>query len=55
MAIKSFSSFPCVKEFVPLSGGGHCPMDQVPDILNREVLRITQSNFRELSPNRLLV
>jgi len=35
----SLSGFPCVKEFVPLPNGGHCPMDQIPDTVNREVLR----------------
>ena len=26
-------------DFVPLQGGGHCPMDQIPDKVNRELLR----------------
>ena len=55
LALKTFANFPCITEFVPLSGGGHCPMDQVPDLLNQEVLRITKSNFRELSSSRLKV
>jgi len=29
----------CVDEFVPLEGGGHCPMDQIPNAVNREILR----------------
>ena len=28
-----------VDEFVSLPGGGHCPMDQIPEDVNREILR----------------
>lgn len=35
----AFSSFDCVDEFVTLPGGGHCPMDQIPELVNREILR----------------
>jgi pimeloyl-ACP methyl ester carboxylesterase len=31
--------YPCVDEFVPLEGAGHCPMDQVPERVNEEILR----------------
>lgn len=34
----------CVDEFVPLRGGGHCPMDQVPDLVNAELLRFLREN-----------
>jgi len=30
---------PIVDEFVCLQGGGHCPMDQIPQLVNKEVLR----------------
>ena len=30
--------------FDPL-GGGHCPMDQIPDLVNKEVLRYINENF----------
>lgn len=29
----------CVDQFVSIEGGGHCPMDQVPEAVNREILR----------------
>ena len=32
-------SAPCVDEFVTLRNGGHCPMDQIPDQVNAELLR----------------
>ena len=31
--------FDCVDEFVELEDGGHCPMDQIPDRVNAEILR----------------
>jgi pimeloyl-ACP methyl ester carboxylesterase len=31
--------YPCVDEFVPLPGAGHCPMDQTPEKVNEEILR----------------
>ena len=55
LAIKEFANFPCVTEFVPLPGGGHCPMDQIPDIVNEEILRIANSNFKEKSSRRIMV
>lgn len=36
------NKFSCVDEFVMLPGGGHCPMDQVPELVNTEVLRFLQ-------------
>jgi pimeloyl-ACP methyl ester carboxylesterase len=33
----------CVDEFVVLKNGGHCPMDQVPDQVNAELLRFLKS------------
>ena len=34
-----YANYDCVDEFVTLSGGGHCPMDQIPDTVNKEILR----------------
>ena len=34
--------FECVDEFVELEKGGHCPMDQIPDEVNAEILRFLQ-------------
>lgn len=42
----TFANFPCVREFVTLPGGGHCPMDQIPDVVNREVLRFVDKTFK---------
>lgn len=39
LGLATFSSFDCVDEFVTLPGGGHCPMDQIPDRVNSEILR----------------
>lgn len=36
---RGFEKYPCVDEFVVLPGGGHCPMDQIPDLVNQELLR----------------
>eukprot|EP01035_Chromulina_nebulosa_P018417 gene18417-24121_t len=36
---RKYENYRCVDEFVPLPGGGHCPMDQIPDIVNYEILR----------------
>lgn len=38
MGRAAYSGFPCVDSFVPLAGAGHCPMDQVPDRVNAEIL-----------------
>jgi hypothetical protein len=32
-----------VREFVVLPEGGHCPMDQIPDQVNENVLRFVRS------------
>lgn len=40
LAQQSFGSFPCVRDFIVMPGGGHCPMDQIPDIVNQELLTI---------------
>ena len=36
---RMYGEFPIVDEFVTLPGGGHCPMDQIDDDVNREILR----------------
>ena len=36
--------YPCVDEFVVLPGAGHCPMDQVPDRVNEEILRFLRDH-----------
>ena len=43
MGRSSFTKYPCVKEFIVLEDAGHCPMDQVPDSVNREVKRFMKS------------
>jgi pimeloyl-ACP methyl ester carboxylesterase len=31
---KSFTKFACVKEFIDIPNAGHCPQDEVPEIVN---------------------
>lgn len=42
---KAYANYDCVDEFVTLPGGGHCPMDQIPDLVNTEVLRFVNDRF----------
>jgi pimeloyl-ACP methyl ester carboxylesterase len=42
---RELSIYPCVQNFVRLSGAGHCPMDQVPDEVNKNVLNFLQSGI----------
>lgn len=35
---RQYGNFQCVDSFVPLPGAGHCPMDQVPEAVNSQVL-----------------
>eukprot|EP01041_Mallomonas_annulata_P009022 gene9022-18681_t len=44
---EQFSSFPCVDSFVTLPGAGHCPMDQVPDLVNAELLKYLDTYSKE--------
>ena len=46
---RKYADFACVDEFVPLPDAGHCPMDQVPKLVNEEVLRFIreQKNFEK--------
>eukprot|EP01038_Epipyxis_sp_PR26KG_P013760 gene13760-18453_t len=53
MGRKEYANFSCVDEFVSLPGGGHCPMDQIPQVVNEELLRFlskyeTKRNFLKL-------
>lgn len=45
MGRAAFASFPCVNDFVPLPEGGHCPMDQIPELFNSEVLSFVDSTI----------
>lgn len=31
---RELAKFPCVREFIPIEGAGHCPQDEVPEIVN---------------------
>ena len=33
-----YGGYKCVDKFVVLKNGGHCPMDQIPDDVNQEIL-----------------
>ncbi len=36
----SFTKFDCVKEFIDLPNAGHCPQDEIPELVNSIILRI---------------
>lgn len=36
---KSFTKFACVKEFIDIPNAGHCPQDEVPEIVNNILLK----------------
>ena len=44
---RAYADFDCVDEFVPLPNAGHCPMDQVPDRVNSEILRFMKDIKRK--------
>ncbi len=31
---REFTKFPCVSQFIPIPNAGHCPQDEVPDLVN---------------------
>jgi len=31
---RNLANFPCVEAFIPLEGAGHCPQDEVPELVN---------------------
>lgn len=35
---RQLSQFPVVKAFIPVLGAGHCPQDEVPEVVNRLIL-----------------
>ncbi|BBC23900.1 alpha/beta fold hydrolase [Pseudanabaena sp. ABRG5-3] len=37
---ESFTRFACVKEFIDLPNAGHCPQDEVPELVNDILLRL---------------
>jgi len=37
---KSFKRFDCVKEFIDIPNAGHCPQDEVPEVINDILLRM---------------
>lgn len=36
----AFTRFDCVKEFIDIPNAGHCPQDEVPDLVNSILLRV---------------
>ncbi len=40
---RSWSDFPCVREFTALAQAGHCPQDEIPDEVNAHLLRWAKS------------
>lgn len=37
---ESFTKFACVKEFIDIPNAGHCPQDEVPDVVNDILLKV---------------
>jgi pimeloyl-ACP methyl ester carboxylesterase len=37
---KSFTKFACVKEFIDIPDAGHCPQDEVPEVVNEILLKL---------------
>jgi pimeloyl-ACP methyl ester carboxylesterase len=37
---KSFTRFACVKEFIDIPNAGHCPQDEVPEVVNDILLKL---------------
>jgi pimeloyl-ACP methyl ester carboxylesterase len=37
---KSFTRFACVKEFIDIPNAGHCPQDEVPEVVNEILLKL---------------
>ncbi len=35
---RQLAEFPAVEAFIPLEGAGHCPQDEVPEVVNRHLL-----------------
>ncbi len=31
---RDYQKFPCVREFIPIANAGHCPQDEVPEVVN---------------------
>jgi pimeloyl-ACP methyl ester carboxylesterase len=42
---KSFTKFGCVKAFIDLPNAGHCPQDEIPELVNPILLRIFSGEF----------
>ncbi len=51
LAKTTLSRFSCVEDFVVLSGGGHCPMDQVPEDVNKAILKVLTKSVAQTSRN----
>jgi pimeloyl-ACP methyl ester carboxylesterase len=39
---RAYEQYPVVKEFIPIPGAGHCPQDEVPDLINPLLARWAQ-------------
>lgn len=42
---RQLSQFPAVKAFIPIAGAGHCPQDEVPEVVNRLILDYLHIDF----------
>ncbi len=41
---RRWQAFPCVKEFMPIEGAGHCPQDELPDVVNPLLAKLALGN-----------
>lgn len=44
----SFTKFSCVKEFIDLPNAGHCPQDEVPELVNSILIRVATTNHDQV-------
>jgi pimeloyl-ACP methyl ester carboxylesterase len=42
---RAYASYPCVEEFISLPNAGHCPQDEVPEVVNGHLLRWAERVF----------
>jgi pimeloyl-ACP methyl ester carboxylesterase len=41
---RQWQTFPCVQEFIPIEGAGHCPQDELPDVVNPLLAKLALGN-----------
>ncbi len=47
---REFMKYPCVTEFIPIPNAGHCPQDEVPDLVNSILISyMNKNNFSAIA------